>query len=59
LLSVALVRWIRLVVRTMRHASRAGMLRLALWTSPIIMSAQAAWLAGESRAYISALQRAR
>lgn len=57
LLSVVPVRWIRLVVRTMRNAWLAGMLRAALSTIPIIMTAHAAWLAGESRAYVSALQR--
>ena len=59
LLSIVPIRLARLTARTIRHASRAGMLRVALSTSPIILSAHAAWLFGESRAFISAFGRAK
>lgn len=57
LLSVAPVRLAGLMARTVRHALEAGMLTVALMTSPIILTAHAAWLAGESRAYVSVLSR--
>jgi len=58
LITIAPIRLAGLVLRTIRHASQAGMLVVALSTSPITLTAQAAWLAGESRAFISALSRA-
>jgi cellulose synthase/poly-beta-1,6-N-acetylglucosamine synthase-like glycosyltransferase len=58
LASIVPIRLAGLVIRTMRRASRAGMLVVALTTSPIIVTAHAAWLLGESRAYARALARA-
>jgi hypothetical protein len=57
--SILPIRLIRLMVRTLRHAGRAGVLGVALSTSPVIVTAHAAWLAGESRAFISFLSGAR
>jgi glycosyltransferase AglE len=56
-LSILPIRWAGLVARTFRCAGSAGMLGQALWTSPIIFTAHAAWLAGECRSFVSCLAR--
>lgn len=55
LISVLPIRLAGLAARTVRHAGRAGMWGAVLATSPIVLTGHAAWLAGESRAYASAL----
>lgn len=46
------LRLAKLVARIVRNAARAGLLAACLWTLPVIVSAQAAWLAGEAAAYL-------
>ena len=46
------LRLAKLVGRVARNAARAGLLAACLWTLPVIVSAQAAWLAGEATAYL-------
>jgi glycosyltransferase involved in cell wall biosynthesis len=55
LISIIPVRLTGLMLRTLRHAWVAGLLGYALATSPIITTAHAAWLFGESRAYLASL----
>ena len=44
-----------LLWRGFRNAARAGLARSYFWHSPVVVSAQAAWLAGETAAYFTAL----
>jgi GT2 family glycosyltransferase len=56
-LSIVPVRWARLIARVARNAATAGMLDDYFRTLPIIMLAQAAWLLGESRAYVESISK--
>jgi glycosyltransferase involved in cell wall biosynthesis len=51
------LRWAGLVMRTLSHSIQARMFRDFLFTSPIIVSAHAAWLAGEIGGYLVELTR--
>ena len=59
LLSVAPLRLRRLVLRGVSNAFRSSMLRDFLRTSPVVISGQAAWLAGEMAAYLYQLRGTR
>ncbi|MCJ7512015.1 MAG: glycosyltransferase [Anaerolineales bacterium] len=49
------IRWANLVVRTFRASIQAGLLWDFVFTLPVVFSAHAAWLAGESLALFEAL----
>lgn len=49
------LRWLGLCWRGFRNAAAAGLAGRYLWTSPVAISGEAAWLAGETAAYIAAL----
>jgi glycosyltransferase involved in cell wall biosynthesis len=57
LLTITPFRWMKLMLRTLRNARSANLLSQAIRTLPIIASAHAAWLAGESRAFLESLIR--
>ncbi|MFQ5944213.1 MAG: glycosyltransferase family 2 protein [Anaerolineales bacterium] len=59
IISVFPLRLTKLALRGMSNASRSGTLRDFLLISPIPISGQAAWLAGESSVYIQSLRGSR
>ena len=59
ILTITPLRWMKLVMRTLQNARSANLLARALWTLPISMSAQAAWLMGETRGFIDLLSNQR
>jgi GT2 family glycosyltransferase len=56
LASLLPLRWTRMMGRTLSHASRAGMLSSWVATLPIVATAHAAWLAGESRGLLGEIR---
>jgi GT2 family glycosyltransferase len=56
-ITVLPLRWAGLVTRTLRHSLQARMVGDFVLTSPVIVSAHAAWLAGEIRGYLGELTR--
>lgn len=55
-LTILPLRWMNLMMRTLQHSRSAKLLASSLLTFPIIMSAHAAWLWGECRGFLEALQ---
>ena len=55
-LTISPLRLMNLMMRTLQHSRSAKMLASALLTFPVIMSAHAAWLWGECRGFLEALQ---
>jgi len=59
MLSILPLRWVKLMLRTLENARSANLLAQALWTLPVSMSAQAAWLWGECRSFVDILMEDR
>jgi glycosyltransferase involved in cell wall biosynthesis len=57
LLTITPIRLARLILRGVRNAARAGLLPDYLWSGPIVMAGQAAWLAGEVQGYLEGPDR--
>lgn len=49
------IRWANLVLRTFRASIQAGLVRDFVFAFPVVVSAHAAWLAGESQSLFEAL----
>ncbi|HEY2091072.1 MAG TPA: glycosyltransferase family 2 protein [Thermoanaerobaculia bacterium] len=58
LVSILPIRLTRIAALTFRHCAAAGMAGAFLVTWPIVLAGHAAWLAGESLAYVEVLLRA-
>jgi hypothetical protein len=58
LVSILPIRFARIAALTFRHCAAARMAGAFLLTWPVTMAGHAAWLAGESRAYVEVLLRA-